>query len=245
GGEPPLQGDPAPQAKGFPPRFGKSNGAGPAGLGHDGHPRAAHAGGAAATTLPRRGLPLLPGAHADHGARCRSVVGRGNPPPHQVPEPLHDDVGVRTEVSARGSHSFHEYARQAEGALRVRPSGAVVRPMPARGRGAAVSRGRPGALPARDRVARLPLARTPGGICTRLGSVVAGSISMRSREVEATARARAWLALTLVPGLGPGRARRLAEHAGGPEAACALGPAALARAGIDPASVAAWSEGPR
>jgi DNA processing protein len=68
---------------------------------------------------------------------------------------------------------------------------------------------------------------------------------MRPREVEATARARAWLSLTLVPGLGPGRARRLAEHAGGPEAACALGHRALASAGIEPAIVAAWSAAPR
>src|SRR4029453_10862734 len=67
---------------------------------------------------------------------------------------------------------------------------------------------------------------------------------MRPRGVEATARARAWLSLTLVPGLGPGRARRLAEHAGGPEAACALGPRALASAGTEPAIVAAWSAAP-
>src|SRR4030095_17212300 len=96
--------------------------------------------------------------------------------------------------------------------------------MPARGGGAAASRERAGAVPARERAARVSLARTSGVICTRLGGVVARSISMRPREVEATARARAWLGLTLVPGLGPGRARRLAEHAGGPGAACGLGP---------------------
>jgi DNA processing protein len=68
---------------------------------------------------------------------------------------------------------------------------------------------------------------------------------MRSREVDVTARARAWLALALVPGLRPAHARRLAEHAGGPEAAGALRPAALARCGVAPAVVAAWSEGCR
>jgi DNA processing protein len=57
---------------------------------------------------------------------------------------------------------------------------------------------------------------------------------MRSREVEATSRARAWLALALVPGLGPAQARRLAERAGGPEAARALPAAAT---GLD---VGAW-----
>jgi DNA processing protein len=56
---------------------------------------------------------------------------------------------------------------------------------------------------------------------------------MRSREVEATGRARAWLALALVPGLGPTQARRLAERAGGPEAARALPPASVAAAGLD------------
>jgi len=68
---------------------------------------------------------------------------------------------------------------------------------------------------------------------------------MRSREVDATGRARAWLALALAPGLGPAHARRLAEHAGGPEAACALGPAALTRCGLAPAVVDGWSEGRR
>ena len=62
---------------------------------------------------------------------------------------------------------------------------------------------------------------------------------MRSREVEATSRARAWLALALVPGLGPAQARRLAGRAGGPEAARALSPAAVAAAGLD---VGAWLE---
>lgn len=102
-----------------------------------------------------------------------------------------------------------------------------------------------GAVRARERAARLPVARARRVICTSVGGVVARSISMWSGEVEATARARAWLALTLVPGLAPGHARRLAERAGGPEAACALGPAALARAGLGPAAVAAWSEGAR
>ncbi len=67
---------------------------------------------------------------------------------------------------------------------------------------------------------------------------------MRSREVDATSRARAWLALALVPGLGPARARRLAEHTGGPEAACALRASALARYGLGADIVAAWREGP-
>jgi len=62
---------------------------------------------------------------------------------------------------------------------------------------------------------------------------------MRSREVEATSRARAWLALALVPGLGPAQARRLAERAGGPEAARALSPAAVAAAGL---GAGAWLE---
>jgi DNA processing protein len=62
---------------------------------------------------------------------------------------------------------------------------------------------------------------------------------MRSREVEATSRARAWLALALVPGLGPARARRLVERVGSPEAARALGPGALAASGLDPA---AWAD---
>ncbi len=62
---------------------------------------------------------------------------------------------------------------------------------------------------------------------------------MRSREVEATSRARAWLALALVPGLGPAQARRLAGRAGGPEAARALSPAAVAAAGLD---AGAWLE---
>src|SRR4029453_875816 len=116
--------------------------------------------------------------------------------------------------------------------------------MPARGGGAAVARGSAGPIPVRERRARVPLAQTSRVICTRLGGVVARSISMRPREVEVTARARAWLSLTPGPGLGPGRARPLAEHAGGPEAACALGPRALASAGIEPAIVAAWSAAP-
>jgi DNA processing protein len=66
---------------------------------------------------------------------------------------------------------------------------------------------------------------------------------MRPREVAATDRARAWLALALVPGLGPARARRLASDAGGPEAAARLSPAALARHGVSPGVIAAWPEG--
>jgi DNA processing protein len=62
---------------------------------------------------------------------------------------------------------------------------------------------------------------------------------MRSREVEATSRARAWLALALVPGLGPTQARRLVERAGSPEAARALSPVELASAGVDGAG---WAE---
>ena len=62
---------------------------------------------------------------------------------------------------------------------------------------------------------------------------------MRSREVEATGRARAWLALALVPGLRPALARRLVQRAGSPQAARALSPAAVVAAGID---AAAWAE---
>jgi DNA processing protein len=68
---------------------------------------------------------------------------------------------------------------------------------------------------------------------------------MRSREVAATVRARAWLSLTLVPGLGPARARRLAQHAGGAEEAYALRSTALLRLGLPPQVVAAWPEGRR
>ena len=62
---------------------------------------------------------------------------------------------------------------------------------------------------------------------------------MGSREVEATGRARAWLALALVPGLRPAQARRLVERVGSPQAACALSPAAVVAAGID---AAGWAE---
>jgi DNA processing protein len=68
---------------------------------------------------------------------------------------------------------------------------------------------------------------------------------MRSREVDATVQARAWLSLALVPGLGPARARRLADRAGGAAAAYALRPAALAALGLSPDVVAAWPEGRR
>ena len=127
----------------------------------------------------------------------------------------------------------------AEGPLRLRSPGASVRALPRRGRGAAVSRRRPRTVPARERAARLPVARFGGVICTSPVGIVARSVSMRSREVEATSRARAWLALALVPGLGPAQARRLAGRAGGPEAARALSPAALAAAGLD---AGAWLE---
>ena len=53
-------------------------------VGQHRHPRTADAGRAAAPALPRRGLPLLPRARPDHGARRRSVVGRGDPPAAQV-----------------------------------------------------------------------------------------------------------------------------------------------------------------
>ena len=42
---------------------------------------------------------FFPELDARHGARRRPVVGRGDPAAAQVPEPLHDDVGVRAEVS--------------------------------------------------------------------------------------------------------------------------------------------------
>jgi DNA processing protein len=62
---------------------------------------------------------------------------------------------------------------------------------------------------------------------------------MGSREVEATGRARAWLALALVPGLRPAQARRLVERVGSPQAARALSPAAVVATGID---AAGWAE---
>ena len=193
----------------------------PADLGQHRHPGAADARRAAAAALPRRGLPLLPRADADHGARRRPVVGRGDPPPAQVPEPLHDDVGVRAEVSARRADPVHEHAR----ARRRSSSPPITRCC----RSSAASR-EAEALPFREgvleqylrenalRVFRWPDLR--GVICTSPVGIVARSISMRSREVEATSRARAWLALALVPGLGPGtgapprRARR--RPGGGP-----------------------------
>jgi DNA processing protein len=58
---------------------------------------------------------------------------------------------------------------------------------------------------------------------------------------DATSRARAWLTLTLVPGLGPARAHRLVERCGSPEAVCALSPAALANAGVTDAVAAGWA----
>ena len=54
-------------------------------------------------------------------------------------------------------------------------------------------------------------------------------------NADATSRGRAWLALALVPGIGPMQARRLAERAGGPELACALSGPALRAAGLDAA----------
>jgi DNA processing protein len=66
---------------------------------------------------------------------------------------------------------------------------------------------------------------------------------MGSGDVDVSGRARAWLVLGLVPGLGAAQARRLADRVGGPDAACALSPAALAALGV-PADVAAnWGEG--
>src|SRR5262245_65922233 len=65
---------------------------------------------------------------------------------------------------------------------------------------------------------------------------------MGPRMADVTSRTRAWLTLALVPGLGPAQARRLADRHGGPEAACALSPAALTAAGVTAEVVAGWSQ---
>ena len=114
-----VHGEPAAQRQGVLPGLRQVHRAGPAGLGQHRHSRTADAGRAAAPALPGRGVPLLPRARADHGARRRSVVGRGDPAAAQVPEPLHDDVGLRAEVSAGRAHPLHEYARHGEGPVRL------------------------------------------------------------------------------------------------------------------------------
>src|SRR5262249_23227089 len=64
---------------------------------------------------------------------------------------------------------------------------------------------------------------------------------MSPRMADAMTRARAWLTLALVPGLGPVRARRLVERFGSPEAVCALSRSALAGAGVVAAALDGWS----
>src|SRR5215831_13559443 len=64
---------------------------------------------------------------------------------------------------------------------------------------------------------------------------------MGPRMANAMNRARAWLMLALVPELGPGRARRLVERFGSPEAVCALSRSALAAAGVAAAALDGWS----
>lgn len=63
---------------------------------------------------------------------------------------------------------------------------------------------------------------------------------MQDRTVERSSEADAWLALSLVPALGPQTARRLAERHGGPEAALRLSATALREAGVGAQAVAAW-----
>src|SRR5262249_22188335 len=121
------------------------------------HPWSADAGGAATPAVPGRSLPLLPRADPRDGARGGPVVGRGDSPSPEVPEPVPDDLGLRAEVPAGGAHPLHEHARQAEGPLRVRPSRAVVRALPPGSRGAALARGRARGLPARQCAARVPV----------------------------------------------------------------------------------------
>ena len=113
-----------------------------------------------------------------HGAD--PVVGRGDPAPAQVPEPLHDDVGVRAEVPARRADPVHEHAR--------RRRRSCSRPITRCCRSSAASR-EAEALPLRDgvlaqylrenalRVFRWPDRR--GVICTSPGGIVAASTSMR------------------------------------------------------------------
>src|SRR5262249_43220556 len=64
---------------------------------------------------------------------------------------------------------------------------------------------------------------------------------MGPRMANAMNRARAWLMLALVPELGPGRARRLVERFGSPEAVCALSRSTLAAAGVAAAALDGWS----
>lgn len=64
---------------------------------------------------------------------------------------------------------------------------------------------------------------------------------MQDRTVEISSEADAWLALALVPGLGPQTARSLVAAHGGPEAVLALSPAALREGGVGAEAIAAWS----
>src|SRR5262249_16122590 len=64
---------------------------------------------------------------------------------------------------------------------------------------------------------------------------------MGPRMANAMNRARAWLMLALGPDAGPGRARRLVERFGSPEAGCALSRSPLAAAGVAAAALDGWS----
>ena len=108
----PVPGQPAAERQDVLPDLREVHRARPPGVGQYRYSGPADAGRAAATTLPRRGLPVLPRAQADHGARRRPVVGRGHPPAAQVPEPLHDDLGVRAEVPAGRADPVHEHRGQ-------------------------------------------------------------------------------------------------------------------------------------
>ena len=92
------------------------------------HSRPADAGRAAAPAVSRRGLPLLPRPRPHHGARRRPVVGRGHPLAAEVSEPLHDDVGVPAEVSARRADPVHEHARPGQDPVRHRLPVPALRP---------------------------------------------------------------------------------------------------------------------
>src|SRR5262249_61206519 len=87
-----------------------------------------------------------------------------------------------------------------------------------------------------------PVVKGGGGICPGRDGIVAGSLPMGPGRADVPSRTRAWLTLALVPGLGPAQARRLADRHGGPEAACALSPAALTAAGVTAEVVAGWSQ---
>ncbi len=68
---------------------------------------------------------------------------------------------------------------------------------------------------------------------------------MQDRKLHSTSRADAWLALALIPGLGPQTARGLVERYGSPCAVLALPEAALREAGVGREALAAWSRAGR